>query len=144
MRSGGRHCASWAASSPDTILRWYRELIAEKYDGSEQRKMGRPRTPNELQDLVTRMARENPGWGYTRIRDALGNLGYELARTTIRSILKEHGIDPAPERSKRTTWKAFLRASRSMSTPSPAISAAGKPATDAAAEWPSNRIAPSL
>jgi transposase InsO family protein len=57
-----------------------------------------------------RMAHENPGWGYTRIRDALGNLGYELARTTIRSILQEHGIDPAPERSKRTTWKAFLRA----------------------------------
>jgi putative transposase len=56
------------------------------------------------------MAQENPGWGYTRIRDALGNLGYELARTTIRSILKEHGIDPAPERSKRTSWKAFLRA----------------------------------
>jgi putative transposase len=96
--------------TPDTILRWYRELIAEKYDGSEQRKMGRPRTPDELQDLVTRMAQENPGWGYTRIRDALGNLGYELARTTIRSILKEHGIEPAPERSKRTTWKAFLRA----------------------------------
>jgi putative transposase len=96
--------------TPDTILRWYRELIAEKYDGSEQRKMGRPRTPDELQDLVTRMARENPGWGYTRIRDALGNLGYELAGTTIRSILKEHGIDPAPERSKRTTWEAFLRA----------------------------------
>jgi putative transposase len=56
------------------------------------------------------MAHENPGWGCTRIRDALGNLGYELARTTIRSILKEHGIDPVPERSKRTTWKAFLRA----------------------------------
>jgi hypothetical protein len=45
--------------------------------------MGRPRTPDELQDLVTRMARENPGWGYTRIRDALGNLGYELARTYL-------------------------------------------------------------
>jgi putative transposase len=96
--------------TPDTILRWYRELVAKKYDGSQQRKPGRPRTPDELRDLVTRMAHENPGWGYTRIRDALGNLGYELARTTIRSILKEHGIDPAPERSKRTTWKAFLRA----------------------------------
>jgi hypothetical protein len=56
------------------------------------------------------MARENPGWEYTRIRDALGNLGYELARTTIRSILKEHGIEPAPERAKRTSWQAFLRA----------------------------------
>jgi hypothetical protein len=77
--------------TPDTILRWYRELITEKYDGSQQRKPGRPRTPDELRDLVTRMAHENPGWGYTRIRDALGNLGYELARTTIRSILQEHG-----------------------------------------------------
>jgi putative transposase len=96
--------------TPDTILRWYRELVAKKYDGSQQRKPGRPRTPDELRDLVTRMAQENPGWGYTRIRDALGNLGYELARTTIRAILKERGIDPAPERSKRTTWKAFLRA----------------------------------
>lgn len=56
------------------------------------------------------MARENPGWGYTRIRDALGNLGYELARTTIRSILMAQGIEPAPERSRRTSWKAFLRA----------------------------------
>jgi putative transposase len=96
--------------TPDTILRWYRELVAKKYDGSQQRKPGRPRTPDELRDLVTRMAHENPGWGYTRIRDALGNLGYELARTTIRSILKEHGIDPASERSKRTSWEAFLRA----------------------------------
>jgi putative transposase len=87
--------------TPDTILRWYRELVA---------KPGRPHTPYELRDLVTRMAHENPGWGYTRIRDALGNLGYELARTTIRSILQEHGIDPAPERSKRTSWTAFLRA----------------------------------
>jgi putative transposase len=73
--------------TPDTILRWYRELIAKKYDGSEQRRLGRPRTPDDLRDLVTRMAQENPGWGYTRIRDALGNLGYELARTTIRAIL---------------------------------------------------------
>jgi putative transposase len=98
--------------TPDTLLRWYRELVAKKYDGSQQRKPGRPRTPDELRELVTRMAHENPGWGYTRIRDALGNLGYELARRTIRSILKEHGIDPAPERSKRTSWTAFLRAHR--------------------------------
>jgi hypothetical protein len=96
--------------TPDTILCWYRELIAKKYDGSQQRMSGRPRTPDELRDLVSRMAHENPGWGYTRSRDPLGNLGYELARTTIRSILKEHGIDPAHERSKRTSWQAFLRA----------------------------------
>jgi hypothetical protein len=95
--------------TPDTILRWYRELVAKKYDGSQQRKPGRPRTPDELRNLVTRMAHENPGWGCTRIRDALGNLGYELARTTIRFILQEHGIDPAPERSRRTSWETFLR-----------------------------------
>ncbi len=96
--------------TPDTILRWYRELVAKKYDGSQRRKPGRPRTPPELRDLVVRMARENPSWGYTRIRDAMGNLGHQLARTTVQSILKEHGIDPAPERSKRTSWKVFLRA----------------------------------
>lgn len=67
--------------------------------------------PDELRDLVSRMARKNPGWGYTGIRDALGNLGrYGLARTTIRAILEEQGIEPAPERSKRTSWKTFLRA----------------------------------
>jgi hypothetical protein len=55
------------------------------------------------------MARENPGWGYTRTRDALGNLGYELARNTIKAILKKHGVEPAPERSKRISWKTFLR-----------------------------------
>jgi hypothetical protein len=61
--------------TPDTILRWYRELIAMKYDGSEHRRPGRPNKPDELRELVVTMARENPGWGYTRIRDALGNLG---------------------------------------------------------------------
>ena len=95
--------------TPDTILRWYRELIAAKYDGSEQRRPGRPNKPEELRELVITMARENPSWGYTRIRDALGNLGHEMARTTIQAILKAQGIEPAPERSRRTSWKTFLR-----------------------------------
>ena len=56
------------------------------------------------------MADENPGWGYTRIRGALGNLGYEVGRTTIRRVLNEHGIEPAPERGKRTPWATFLKA----------------------------------
>ena len=56
------------------------------------------------------MAEENPGWGYTRIRGALANLGHEIARNTVKRILQEHGIDPAPERSKRTSWKTFLQA----------------------------------
>ncbi len=77
--------------TPDTILRWYRELIAMKYDGSEHRRPGRPSKPEELRELVVRMAQENPSWGYTRIRDALGNLGHEMARNTIKAILKKRG-----------------------------------------------------
>lgn len=56
------------------------------------------------------MARENPRWGYTRIRGALANLGYKISRTTIANILREHGIEPAPERGKRTSWRTFLKA----------------------------------
>jgi hypothetical protein len=95
--------------TPDTILRWYRELIAMKYDGSEHRRPGRPKKPDELRELVATMARDNPGWGYTRIRDALADLGHEIARNTIKAILKAQGIEPAPERSKRISWKTFLR-----------------------------------
>ena len=96
--------------TPDTILRWYRELIAKKYDGSKQRRPGRPRKPEELRALVVRMARDNTSWGYTRIRDAMGNLGHVVGRTTVQEILREHGIAPAPERRKRMSWSAFLKA----------------------------------
>jgi hypothetical protein len=54
------------------------------------------------------MAQENGGWGYRRIQGALSNLGHEIARTTIANILKRHGIEPAPERNRKTTWKEFL------------------------------------
>ena len=60
--------------TPDTLLRWYKKLIAEKYDGSQHRGPGRPRTQEAIRELVVRMARENSGWGYTRIRGALRNL----------------------------------------------------------------------
>ena len=94
----------------DTILRWYRTLIARKYDGSARRRRGRPMTPREVAALVVRMAVENPRWGYTRIRGALSNLGHNIARTTVKRILHDHGIDPAPERSRRMPWKTFLQA----------------------------------
>ena len=97
--------------TPDTILRWYRRLIAQKYDGRTRRRRGRPMTPREIADLVVRMEVENPRWGYTtRIRGALANLGHEVARNTVKRILRGHGIDPAPERSHRTPWKTFLQA----------------------------------
>ena len=63
-----------------------------------------------IADLVVQMARENRRWGYTRIQGALRNVGHRVGRTTIASILKESGIDPAPDRDKRTTWSQFLRA----------------------------------
>ena len=82
--------------TPDTILRWYRELIAAKYDGTARRGAGRPGTASPIRELVVRFATENPTWGYTRIRDVLGNLGHVLARNTIKRILLDHGLEPAP------------------------------------------------
>ena len=96
--------------TPDTILRWYRELIANKYDGTARRGGGRSCTAASLQRLVVQFATENPSWGYTRIRGALRNLGHELGRNTIKRILAEHGLEPAPKRGKAMPWKTFLRA----------------------------------
>jgi len=69
-------------------------------------------TPREVPEVVVRMAGENPTWGYTRIRGALSNLGHHIARNTVKRILNDHGIEPAPERSQRTPWKVFLQAHR--------------------------------
>ena len=96
--------------TPDTILRWYRLLVAKKCDGSEMRRPGRPRTAPDLAALVARLANENPTWGYTRIRGALQHLGHDVARNTIKAILQNQGIEPAPERGTKTPWKTFLAA----------------------------------
>ena len=94
--------------TPETLLAWHRKLIAMKYDGSKYRSPGRPPTAADISALVVRMAEENRGWGYRRIQGALSNLGHIVARTTIANILKRHGIEPVPERSRKTTWKEFL------------------------------------
>jgi hypothetical protein len=97
--------------TPDTILRWYRRLVAKKYDGSKKRrKPGRPPTRKEIADLVVKMALANVGWGYTRIPDALHNLGHEICRNTVKRILLDHGIEPAPERARKTSWRTLLKA----------------------------------
>ena len=96
--------------TPETLLRWHRELVARKWTFVERRRPGRPRTRAELGALVVQMATENRGWGYTRIQGAMANLGYKLGRGTIRAILKEHGIEPAPERGKGMPWSVFLKA----------------------------------
>ncbi len=94
--------------TPDTLLRWHRQLIARKYDESKIRRHGRPKTPVEIEKLVVRMAHENPRWGYTRIRGALYNLGHEIGRNTIKRILLDNGFDPM--RKKGMSWKTFLKA----------------------------------
>src|SRR5215510_2644676 len=96
--------------TPDTILRWYRTLVAKKYDGSKARRPGRPTTKADIAALIVRMANENPTWGYTRIRGGLTHLGHAVARNTIKAILKDHGIEPAPERRTKMPWKTFLAA----------------------------------
>src|SRR5256886_2838274 len=94
--------------TPETLLAWHRKLIAHKYDGTAQRGPGRPRTALDIEKLVVRLAEENRDWGYRRIQGALSNLGHALARSTIAEILDRRGIEPAPERSRKTTWKEFL------------------------------------
>ncbi len=84
--------------------------MAKKYDGSKRRRPGRPSTKADLAALMVRMANDNPTWGYTRIRGGLKRLGHDVARNTIKAILKAHGIEPAPERGTKTPWKTFLAA----------------------------------
>ena len=87
--------------TPGTLLRWYRMLIATKYDGSKAHKAGRPKTGAEIEQLILQMARSNATWGYTRIRGALYNLGHWISRNTIKRILLENGLDPAPLEEER-------------------------------------------
>jgi putative transposase len=95
---------------PETILAWHRKLLAEKFDGSQKRQaLGRPPIAAELEALVVRMAQENRSWGYDRMAGALKHLGYTISDQTVGNILKRHGIPPAPERKKTTTWKEFIR-----------------------------------
>ena len=96
--------------TPDTLLRWHRELVAQKWNFVQRRGPGRPRTKDEITSLILRMAEKNPSWGYTRILGAMRNLGFSVSRGTAANILLENGIDPAPLRGKRTQWSTFLKA----------------------------------
>jgi len=99
------------AVKPDTLLGWYRRLIARKFDGFKSRRYpGRPRIDDEIEQWVVRMAKENLDWGYDRIVGAMANLGYTLSDQTVGNILQRHGIPPAPERKRTTTWRDFIRA----------------------------------
>jgi putative transposase len=97
--------------TPDTLLRWYARLIAQKFDGSQHRQQhGRPRVTEETEQLVVRMAEENPSWGYRRIQGALMNLGHRIDKITVRNILRRHHLEPAPQRRRAgMSWAQFLK-----------------------------------
>jgi putative transposase len=94
--------------TPDTLLRWHRQLIARKW--TYPRRSPRRGVLAEIRRLVVRMAEENPTWGYTRIQGALKNVAPCVGRSTIARILKAHGLGPVPERP--TSWQTFLRADK--------------------------------
>ncbi|WP_198359040.1 integrase core domain-containing protein [Streptomyces fildesensis] len=94
---------------PDTVLRWHRDMVARRHAArSRPRRPGRPRTVRSIRTLVLRLARENPHWGYRRIHGELLVLGIKVGASTVWEILKDAGIDPAPERAS-STWADFLR-----------------------------------
>jgi putative transposase len=92
---------------PETLLRWHRRLVAGRWTYSH-RQTGRPPLDQDVQQLIVRLARENPRWGYQRIQGELLRLGVRASATAIRSTLHRHGLDPSPRRTA-TTWRAFLR-----------------------------------
>jgi putative transposase len=92
---------------PETLLRWHRRLVAGAWT-YPHRQTGRPPLDQKVQQLIVRLARENPRWGYQRIQDELLHLGVRVSATAIRTTLRRHSLDPAPRRTA-TTWRAFLR-----------------------------------
>ena len=97
--------------TPDTLMRWYQRLIAQKFDGSKHRQQcGRPRVTEEIEQLVVQMAEENANWGYRRIQGALANLGHHIDAITVRNILRRHHLEPAPQRRQAgMSWGQFLK-----------------------------------
>ncbi len=98
-------------ATPDTLMRWYHRLIAQKFDGSTHRSQrGRPPVADEVERLAVQMAEENPTWGYRRIQGALANLGHPIDKITVRNILRRHHMEPAPQRRKAgMSWAPFLK-----------------------------------
>jgi putative transposase len=95
--------------SPDTILRWHRDIARRRWAARSMRgKTGRPATRRNIRALVLRLARENPGWGYRRIHGELAGLGVKIAASTAWEILKKAGIEPVPRRAD-PSWSQFLR-----------------------------------
>lgn len=107
-RLGRRALAELAGIvTPDTILRWHRQLIAQKWT-HPRRKSGRPALLAATRDLMLRMARDNSTWGYSRIQGELKGLGHLVSRSTVANVLRAYGLEPAPNRP--SSWRSFIRA----------------------------------
>jgi len=102
-----KHLRAHRLVTPGTVLRWHRRPVARKW--AQPRPSGRPPIPAELVELILRLARENPSWGYTRIQGELRRLGHRVAAATIRKILRSHRVPPAPYRDDGPTCRAFMR-----------------------------------
>jgi hypothetical protein len=116
-------------ATPDTILRWYREQVANKYDGSKRRGPGRPRKAEEIVELVLKMVRENETRGYTRVKGALKNLGYTIGRSTIKRILvtrSRTGVAPRPRTQPPATPDTAGRAAGPLAPRWPVTSMADR------------------
>jgi putative transposase len=98
---------------PDTVLKWHRELVRRKWTTRHLKAGGRPPIAAEVEQLLLRLARENPRWGYGRLQGELSKLGHPLGRSTVRDVLRRHRVPPAPARRRQpSTWRAFLRRHR--------------------------------
>ena len=93
--------------TPETLLRWHRALVTRKW--TQPRSPGRPPLPPGTVELIVRLARQNPRWGYQRLQGELRKLGIAVSATSIRAVLRRHRLPPAPRRAS-ATWRAFLRA----------------------------------
>ena len=94
---------------PETFLRWHRDLVRKKWTYRRKQVGGRPRKSKELERLVVRLAKENPGWGNGRIEGECLKLGYDINEETVGNILKRHGIPPAPERQPSRSWQHLMK-----------------------------------
>jgi putative transposase len=93
---------------PETVFKWHRELVRRKWTFQQPSRSGRPRTARDLEQRVVRLARDKPGWGNARIEGELTKLGYALSDETVATILKRHGIPPAPQRYSSLSWQTLM------------------------------------
>ncbi|MEP7288120.1 MAG: integrase core domain-containing protein [Chloroflexota bacterium] len=109
-RAGGqRFKDSLLLFKPATVLHWHRELVKRKWTFQRRASVGRPRIDAELEALIVRLAKENPGLGYAKLQGELGKLGYNVGISTVRDVLKRHHMLPAPERDRtHSNWRTFL------------------------------------